>query len=258
MASRTCSLSPVEIAFFQHDLSALERLGQPRLAQRENGRLASGRVSWSRGTPTRTGGFPGIDRQETGEALGEDFGLAVTDPDLEAKEQARCLGLEARQGLGRRDPHVLLRIGQRVHQQGQVVRASDPRQGDQGRGTQGCGGVRLSAPDRLELHVTSSLSEDLRPPVLQLVQRLDDGDLGAAELVILVGIDEEAIEGRFQVGGQLDVALFRPRPPPPPRQPGSTGRPGCAAARPCARTRAVVRGADESPRASLREISGLP
>ena len=72
------------------------------------------------------------------------------------------------------------------------------------------GGVDRPAEARLELHMRGRLFEDVSLQVLDLVEGLDDRDLGAAELVVFERIDEEAIEGRFQVGGQLERA-FAPR-----------------------------------------------
>lgn len=44
--------------------------------------------------------------------------------------------------------------------------------------------------------------------MLKFVERLDDRDLGAAELVILQRVRQEALEGRLQVGGEPGEALF--------------------------------------------------
>ena len=44
--------------------------------------------------------------------------------------------------------------------------------------------------------------------MLHLVEGLHDGDLGAAELVVLERVDEEASEGRLQVPGQLDEGIL--------------------------------------------------
>jgi hypothetical protein len=103
----------------------------------------------------------------------------------------------------RRDPHVPGGIGQGVDQHGEGVRAFRARQGDEGRRSQGRGGILRSSPDRFELHVPRGLQEDLGLRVLHPVEGLDDRDLGAAEFVVLQRIDQEAIEGRLQVPGQL-------------------------------------------------------
>ena len=150
----------------------------------------------------------GVDRQEAAEALGEDVGVAVAEADLEAEDQARALGPDGPERHGRRDPHVLRGIGHRVDQQGQGARALDPREGDDGRRAQGRGGILRPAPDRLELHVPRRLQEDVRVLVLHPVEGLDDRDLGAAELVVLERVDQEAVEGRLQVPGQLDERVL--------------------------------------------------
>ena len=69
-------------------------------------------------------------------------------------------------------------------------------------------GILRSAPDRLELHVPRRFQEDVRALVFHLVEGEDDRDLGAAKLVVLERIDQEAIEGHLQIPGQLDERVF--------------------------------------------------
>ena len=81
--------------------------------------------------------------------------------------------------------------------------ALGPRQGDEGGRPERRRRILLPAPDRLELDVPRRLQEHVRPLVLHPVEGLDDGQFGPAELVVLQRVDQEPVEGRLQIPGQV-------------------------------------------------------
>ena len=109
--------------------------------------------------------------------------------------------------LGRRDPDLLLRVDQRIDQERQKPFLVDVRQGQDRRVRSRAAVSSLPPQTGSSLHVVRGLLEDIGPVVLELVQRLDDRQLGPAQLVVLEGIDQERTERGLQRRGQLRQPL---------------------------------------------------
>ena len=207
MASRTCCRRLGERAPRPARLEPVERFGQARLAQRQGRGLATGGVARLEELGDEREVLLGVDRQQAGEAFGKHLGVMVADPGLEAEEQARGLGPDvpiARAAAIRTSfagsviastsrgsepvPSIRARAMRPRHARGRPNPRSRPRPARAARGRR--------------------LLEDVRPLVLHLVEGLDDGDLGPAELVVLERVDQETSEGRFQIPGQLDEGIL--------------------------------------------------
>ena len=74
---------------------------------------------------------------------------------------------------------------------------------------QGAGRVLIPAPDGLKLDVGGGAEKKVRPLVLELVEALDDGDLGTTQLVALERLHKEPLEGFLQISRQINALLVR-------------------------------------------------
>ena len=200
IASRICSRSSAAVDRSQQDSQGIHRLGQPRPAQRENGRLASGHVSGLEESRHEREVFPAGRSVRRPEKHSERTSGSLSPirilrrsskPAALVPKHARACAAAIRTSFsgsvsestsrGSRPSHRPLPA--RPWRQPAAARRSPPLR-----------------PNRLELHVTGGLLKDLRRLMLQLVQRLDHGDLGPAELVILDrarrGSDRRLLPGR--------------------------------------------------------------
>ena len=84
----------------------------------------------------------------------------------------------------------------------------EPRQSQDGGGAQWCRSVFRPAPDGLELHMSDGAEKDVHSFMLELVEGLDDGNLPAAQLVVLERVKQAAVEGGFQIRGKASVILI--------------------------------------------------
>ncbi len=198
---------PRRAASGSHARSAVERLGQPRLAEGQ-GRGFGELVRLFEERLHEGSLASRIETQQREQALGDDARLILGDERSQAQQRRTRAASVARDGARRRDPHGRLRVGQELREQRQHVAAAGLRERERRGAAQVDRGVDASAEHGLHLHVAGGATVELSLVLAEAAQSLDDRRLGAAARIALRQVREEARERRHQLGHErLELEL---------------------------------------------------